>query len=259
MRSVKKENQVTVGGKSCRLTPLEYEVYQLLKLNQGDTLSRDLLLKEVWGYLSEADTDIFVPDFEKTEIEILHAAFSVYFFVYVSVRIGKRPDYFSVGFRSAYDVMPFCFAACGDSVFFVFGFLTVELFGRIIEGCSDKRPVASDAYSVKGCVEIQGFRLNLINRHLILFPVNIEINAQIILTYLPVSALYILSMAIGYLGLRYIELSISSPICNSSGAIVAILIFATPSTKMLMNSHVGTASGVLMSTWIKLSGSLSTL
>jgi len=31
----------------------------------------------------------------------------------------------------------------------------------------------------------------------------------------------------GYLGLRYIELSISSPICNSSGAIVAILTFAT--------------------------------
>ncbi len=56
MRSVKEENQVTVGGRSCRLTPLEYEVYQLLKLNQGDTLSRDLLLKEVWGYLSEADT-----------------------------------------------------------------------------------------------------------------------------------------------------------------------------------------------------------
>lgn len=48
-----------------------------------------------------------------------------------------------------------------------------------------------------------------------------------VLTYLPVSALYISSMAVGYLGLRYIELSISSPICNSSGAIVAILIFAT--------------------------------
>ena len=44
---------------------------------------------------------------------------------------------------------------------------------------------------------------------------------------LPVSALYIVSMAVGYVGLRYIELSISSPICNSSGAIVAILIFAT--------------------------------
>ena len=34
-------------------------------------------------------------------------------------------------------------------------------------------------------------------------------------------------MAIGYLGLRYIELSISSPICNSSGAIVAVLVLAT--------------------------------
>ena len=47
------------------------------------------------------------------------------------------------------------------------------------------------------------------------------------ITYLPVSMLYILSMAIGYLGLRYIELSISSPICNSSGAIVAVLTFLT--------------------------------
>ena len=30
-------------------------------------------------------------------------------------------------------------------------------------------------------------------------------------------------MTIGYVGLRYIELSVSSPICNSSGAIVSIL------------------------------------
>ncbi|MBQ2061145.1 MAG: DMT family transporter [Oscillospiraceae bacterium] len=59
------------------------------------------------------------------------------------------------------------------------------------------------------------------------FVKGVEINGQIMLTYLPVSALYILSMTIGYLGLRYIELSISSPICNSSGAIVAILTIAT--------------------------------
>ena len=32
-----------------------------------------------------------------------------------------------------------------------------------------------------------------------------------------------LSMTLGYVGLRYIELSISSPICNSSGALVAVL------------------------------------
>ena len=54
----------------------------------------------------------------------------------------------------------------------------------------------------------------------------VEISLQIILTYLPVSLLYILSMAMGYIGLRYIELSISSPICNSSGALVAIATLA---------------------------------
>lgn len=50
-----------------------------------------------------------------------------------------------------------------------------------------------------------------------IFVNGVEINMQIIMTYLPVSLLYILSMAMGYIGLRYIELSISSPICNSSG------------------------------------------
>ncbi|MCC8023474.1 MAG: DMT family transporter [Clostridiales bacterium] len=45
------------------------------------------------------------------------------------------------------------------------------------------------------------------------------------LKYLPVSLLYIGSMAIGYAGLRYIELSISSPVCNSSGAVAALLCF----------------------------------
>ncbi len=46
-----------------------------------------------------------------------------------------------------------------------------------------------------------------------------------LLTYLPVSLLYIVSMTFGYVGLRYIELSLSSPICNSSGALVALLCF----------------------------------
>jgi len=54
----------------------------------------------------------------------------------------------------------------------------------------------------------------------------VEISWQVMLTYLPVSLLYIGSMTIGYLGLRYIELSISSPICNSSGALVAVLTLA---------------------------------
>ena len=43
--------------------------------------------------------------------------------------------------------------------------------------------------------------------------------------YLPVSACYIISMAIGYVGLRYLDLSVSSPVCNSSGALAALLCF----------------------------------
>lgn len=46
-----------------------------------------------------------------------------------------------------------------------------------------------------------------------------------LMTYFPVSFMYILSMTIGYFGLRYIELSISSPVQNSSGAVTSILIF----------------------------------
>ena len=37
--------------------------------------------------------------------------------------------------------------------------------------------------------------------------------------------MYILSMTIGYIGLRYIELSVSSPVMNSSGAIASLLTF----------------------------------
>lgn len=44
-----------------------------------------------------------------------------------------------------------------------------------------------------------------------------------ILIYLPVSLFYIISMVVGYLGLKYLEVSISSPVQNSSGAVVCIL------------------------------------
>lgn len=52
---------------------------------------------------------------------------------------------------------------------------------------------------------------------------NIGYNPINILIYLPVSLFYIVSMVVGYLGLKYLELSISSPVENSSGAVVCIL------------------------------------
>ena len=60
------------------------------------------------------------------------------------------------------------------------------------------------------------------------------ISWQIILRYLPVSAFYISSMAVGYLGMRYIELSISSPICNASGALVVLLCLITGGVQELV-------------------------
>lgn len=43
------------------------------------------------------------------------------------------------------------------------------------------------------------------------------------LHYAPVAAIYLLAMLIGYMGLRYIELSVSSPICNSSGSLALVI------------------------------------
>lgn len=41
--------------------------------------------------------------------------------------------------------------------------------------------------------------------------------------YSPAIICYVSSMILGYVGLRYIMLSVSSPICNSSGAVACIL------------------------------------
>ncbi len=91
-----------------------------------------------------------------------------------------------------------------------------DFFSKL--GCRD----GQDKYSHLKMVMAVGLVMGLHALYEI-FIGHVEISWQIILTYLPVSLLYIISMAMGYLGLRYIELSISSPICNASGALVAII------------------------------------
>ena len=95
-----------------------------------------------------------------------------------------------------------------------------DLFSKI--GCADAR----DKYSHYKMVTAVGVIMGLHAAYEI-FVSGVDITLAAMLRYLPVSALYILSMAIGYIGLRYIELSISSPICNSSGALVAVLCIIT--------------------------------
>ena len=62
--------------------------------------------------------------------------------------------------------------------------------------------------------------------HAIIYMIVKHVNFEFIslLKYLPVSLCYIISMVIGYKGLKYINLSISSPIQNSSGIITSILL-----------------------------------
>lgn len=65
----------------------------------------------------------------------------------------------------------------------------------------------------------------------------IEFDPLDMVKYLPVSFFYILSMLIGYFGLRYLELSISSPVQNSSGALTAIaLIIMFPKEIGVLNT-----------------------
>jgi len=91
-----------------------------------------------------------------------------------------------------------------------------DFFSKI--GCRD----AEDKYSQFKMVMAVGLVMGL-HAMFEIFVNGVEISMDVILTYLPVSLLYIGSMTLGYVGLRYIELSISSPICNASGALVAIV------------------------------------
>lgn len=67
---------------------------------------------------------------------------------------------------------------------------------------------------------------------------HVSINIVEILKYLPVSFFYISSMVIGYKGLKYLELSISSPIQNTSGVITAILLLIFFKEKLELPAYI---------------------
>ena len=95
-----------------------------------------------------------------------------------------------------------------------------DFFSKI--GCRDPK----DKYSQYKMVVAVGVVMGL-HAACEIFVGGVEISWSVIWTYLPVSLLYIGSMTLGYVGLRYIELSISSPICNASGALVAVIAILT--------------------------------
>jgi len=92
-----------------------------------------------------------------------------------------------------------------------------DLFSKMGTDPRDKYSHLRMVIMVGAVMGIHGFVMFCINYK--------EFDPMSIVRYLPVSACYILSMAIGYIGLRYLELSVSSPVCNSSGAVAAVLCF----------------------------------
>ena len=111
----------------------------------------------------------------------------------------------------------------GKDMWFLFSILTALAWG----GANlfyKKGSAPEDKTSHLKIVVMVGFAMGI---HAILYMLIKDVNFEAfdMIRYLPVSAMYIISMTIGYVGLRYIELSIAAPVQNSSGAISAILLF----------------------------------
>ncbi len=86
-----------------------------------------------------------------------------------------------------------------------------------------KGSVETERYSHLKTTIFVGFVMGLTAIGMIVFK-GIDYNPINLLVYLPCSVMYILSMTLGYFGLRYLELSVSSPIQNASGAVSCLLI-----------------------------------
>ena len=99
----------------------------------------------------------------------------------------------------------------------IFAWSGSDLFSKLGSERSDRLSHLKLVISVGSVMGLHALWLIFIER--------VDYDLSSLATYLPVSALYILSMVFGYVGLRYLELSVSSPVCNSSGALTALMCF----------------------------------
>lgn len=107
-------------------------------------------------------------------------------------------------------------------MWFLFALLTALLWGAA-DLFYKRGTVADDKYSPMKIVVAVGLVMGV---HALIYGLvnKVSFTFNDVLTYLPVSAMYIISMAIGYKGLRYLDLSVASPVQNASGALVVILL-----------------------------------
>src|SRR5699024_3430152 len=116
------------------------------------------------------------------------------------------------------------FTRKGDvKMWFIFSLLTAFAWGAA-NLFYKKGSNTEDTYSHLKIVTMVGLAMGV---HAVIYMVikDISFDPFHMIRYFPVSFMYILSMTLGYVGLRYIELSIAAPVQNSSGAASAILLF----------------------------------
>lgn len=122
-------------------------------------------------------------------------------------------------------------------MWFIFALVTMLFWGGA-DLMYKKGAVESDRYShLKTSIAV-GIVMGIHAFCVLLFG-NINYDFKNIIVYLPVSMMYILSMTIGYFGLRYLELSISSPIQNASGAVSCILCLVFLGERLDLISSLG--------------------
>lgn len=106
-------------------------------------------------------------------------------------------------------------------MWFLFAIATTLIWG-LAELFYKKGARSDEPYShLKICVCV-GFVMG-IHAVFTLLTMDINYNPQNLVQYMPVSLCYIISMALSFFGIRYIEESISDPIENTSGAICCLL------------------------------------
>ena len=101
-------------------------------------------------------------------------------------------------------------------LFTVIAWALTELFGKI--GSKDSEDKLSH-WKITASV---GFAMGVLAL-IYIFVLHTDVSISNIISYLPISLCYIVSMIFGYVGLRYIMLSISSPISNASCGVTSIL------------------------------------
>ncbi len=106
-------------------------------------------------------------------------------------------------------------------MWFLFALITFLAWGSA-DLFYKKGAVQNERYSHLKTSIMVGLVMGTVAFGLIIFR-GIDYDVRNLIIYLPVSLMYILSMTVGYFGLRYLELSISSPIQNASGAVSCLI------------------------------------